>query len=131
MDLNCYSFRSQDDMLNVKKIKITSTIILSVSIIISSIIISYAIISCKKSEGKTEIKNELLTDEDVAKYINMPINDFKKMMDEENYDKQLIVRSYDHYEFMPYVKIQGKRYYKKEYVDKWLDYGIEHNRNIK
>ncbi|HAZ36326.1 MAG TPA: hypothetical protein DEF85_11020 [Clostridiaceae bacterium] len=117
--------------MKISKAIIISTIILGLAMVASSIIISYTVISGRKLEEKRETESYLLTDEDAAKYINMPLKSFQRMMNNEEDIRNAPILSYELYEFMPCVKIQGKRYYNKENIDKWLNYAIEHNRDIK
>lgn len=117
--------------MKISKAIIISTIILALAMVASSIIISYTVISGRKLEEKRKTESYLLTDEDAAKYINMPLKSFQKMMNNEEYIRRTSIRSCELYELMPCVKIQGKRYYNKDDIDKWLNYAIEHNRDIK
>lgn len=70
-----------------------------------------------------------MTEKETAEYLNMPQDKFISLITyEESQMKKM--NSYDTYSFIPFVKIDGVKYFNKEQVNKWVEYNTTNRRDI-
>jgi hypothetical protein len=107
------------------------TIIISLSIIIGCVWIGNTISKVNKDTNVNQpslaINKALMTDKETAEYLNMSQEKFNKLIDYEEPQKKGV---YDTYSFIPFVKVDGIKYFNKEQVDKWVEYHITKNVDI-
>lgn len=70
----------------------------------------------------------LMTDKETAEYLNMPQEKFNSLINYE--ESQKTGFGGDFYTFIPFVKVDGVKYFNKEQVDKWVEYHITKNVDI-
>ncbi|MCG8502427.1 MAG: helix-turn-helix domain-containing protein [Firmicutes bacterium] len=105
----------------VKKLNI---LILILSIILFGLLVhlylsNVTLLQALKTESATSY-NHLVTDSEVARYLNIPEEDFIAIANrQEQSRKNTIV--YGKSSLLPYVKISGKRYYRLELIDEWIE----------
>ncbi|QFG00047.1 hypothetical protein PB01_15110 [Psychrobacillus glaciei] len=101
---------------------------LSVSIILLSIAIIFLAFQLGKSNNLTlELKdlihtvevreNELLTAIEVAAYLSMDVEQFNKLIKNQNFERASYT-SFDTYKFIPCIQLNGERYFTKKQVVK-------------
>ena len=62
----------------------------------------------------------LMSAKETAEYLNMPLKKFYSLIAYE--EGQANYGYFDTYEFIPFVKIDGVKFYNKAQVDKWIEY---------
>lgn len=65
----------------------------------------------------------LMTEKEIAEYLNMSQEKFNSLMISEESQKSKM-QGYDTYSFIPFIMIDGVKYFNKEQVDKWIEYNI-------
>ncbi|WP_391203536.1 helix-turn-helix domain-containing protein [Psychrobacillus sp. L4] len=107
---------------------------LSVSIVLLSIAIFFLAFQLGKSNNvtleqkdpihKVEVpENGLLTAKEVAAYLNMDVDQFNKLIKNQNFERASYT-SFDTYKFIPYIQLNGEKYFPKKEVDEWINYNI-------
>lgn len=105
---------------------------LSVSIVLLSIAIFYFAFQLGKSNSVVieadapihtvgMMDNGLLTEEEVAAYLSMNIEQFKQLIKDQNFERASF-KSFETFKFIPYIQINGDRYFIKNQVDMWINY---------
>lgn len=103
---------------------------LSASIVLLSIAIMLFAFQLGKSNNADEsiknvkvLHNGLLTSEEVAAYLRMDVDEFDKLIKNQNLERATY-SSYDTYKFIPYLQMNGNNYFTKDQVDEWVNYNI-------
>ncbi|MGY0372353.1 hypothetical protein [Clostridium sp. JNZ J1-5] len=117
------------------KLLLICTLILSISIIVGSIFIGSYMCRGNKdtnvNQDSYSLTNSkaLMTEKETAEYLNMPQDKFISLITyEESQMKKM--NSYDTYSFIPFLKIDGVKYFNKEQVNKWVEYNTTNRRDI-
>ncbi|MEA4827857.1 MAG: hypothetical protein VB130_14705 [Clostridium sp.] len=117
------------------KLLLICTLILSISIIVGSVLIGSSICKGNKDTNVNQdsysltYSKALMTEKETAEYLNMPQDKFISLITyEESQMKKM--NSYDTYSFIPFVRIDGVRYFNREQVGKWVEYNITNRREI-
>ncbi|MFB5088707.1 hypothetical protein PGC35_16120 [Psychrobacillus sp. PGGUH221] len=113
--------------------------LLSVSIVLLSIAICFLAYQIGNIHTPNEVSEPvhnieisergLLTSEEVAVYLSMDVEQFKKLIKQQNL-KRAQLSSYDTYTFIPYIQMNGEQYFTKQQVDEWINYNIMNGENI-
>lgn len=109
----------------------------NITIIISAIIISLALVFCgfnisraiSASHVAIDLSNSksiLINETDAAKYIGVDLDTFKNILKEDSKAKQNL-SVYTTYKFVPYMVIDGNKYFNKLELDKWVEFNM-HNK---
>jgi hypothetical protein len=97
-----------------------SSIILSISLIFSSIYIGNSL----KYNTKNEVKNsDLLSKEKASEYLQISTDDFDKILLKEATEK-VNVHVYDSNRFIAFVELNGKVYFSRTQINKWIEYHL-------
>lgn len=108
------------------------TIIISLSIIIGCVWIGNTISKVNKdtnvNQSSLVTNKALMTDKETAEYLNMSQEKFNSLITYEESQKKGF--GGDFYMFIPFVKVDGVKYFNKEQVDKWVEYHITKNVDI-
>ena len=105
---------------------------LSVSILLLSIAIFFLAFQLGKSNNvlleakdpihKVEVlDNGLITAKEVASYLSMDIDEFNNLIKIQNFERAGY-SSFDTYKFIPYIQLNGEKYFTKKQVDEWINY---------
>lgn len=118
------------------KLLIISILILSLSIFVGSLWIGYSI----KNNNENNKQNyssyfpsenkALITDEEAAEYLNLPLDKFKTLVSNLEI-KRKKEDSTDNLKFIPFIQIDGVKYYSKPQIDIWVLYNIMSWEDIK
>ncbi|WFD09112.1 hypothetical protein [Tepidibacter hydrothermalis] len=103
-----------------------SSLLLSFSIIFSSIYIGNVVkISnlSKHDVNKEVITSELLSMEETAEYLKISVPDFRVILEKER-DEREGVSVYSSNTFIEYIDLNGRRYYSKKQIDKWIEHNL-------
>ncbi|WP_391117061.1 helix-turn-helix domain-containing protein [Psychrobacillus sp. L3] len=107
---------------------------LSVSIVLLSIAIFFLAFQLGKSNNLSlepkdpiynvkKLENGLLTAKEVAAYLSMDVEKFNKLIKNQNFERAGY-SSFDTYRFIPYIQLNGEKYFTKKQVDEWINYNI-------
>lgn len=116
------------NMVN-KYSNILGSIIIGICILIGSFLISNG---HKDDEDRNNIKGfkvqeqedkVLLTEDEAAQYLNISKSSFNSIIMQQIKDKSSLA-SYNTYKYIPYIVIEGKRFYSKDQINKWVDYNM-------
>lgn len=66
----------------------------------------------------------VMNDDELAAYLRITNDDLKKIINQENEAKSKL-SFYDRFKFIPYGELNGKHFYLKDHIDKWLLYITE------
>ncbi len=107
---------------------ILESIIIGISILVGSLLINNgpkenANINSLASKVQEQGDKVLLTEDEAIQYLNIPKEAFQKMVAQQTKDKKSL-SSYDTYRFIPFITIEGKRYYSKDQINKWVEYNM-------
>ncbi|KPV59362.1 hypothetical protein QJ48_11565 [Paenibacillus sp. A3] len=69
----------------------------------------------------------LLTDEEAASYVGLPEASFKELVNKSEAIREKL-SAYDTNQYISFFQINGRRYYSKSTLDKWIDYHMLHSR---
>ncbi|MFB0843708.1 hypothetical protein [Paenibacillus oleatilyticus] len=69
----------------------------------------------------------LLTDEEAASYVGLPEASFKELVSKSEAIREKL-SAYDTNQYISFFQINGRRYYSKITLDKWIDYHMLHSR---
>lgn len=106
-----------------------SVLILSISIVFGSIWIGNSIRNTNKDTNVSQplysltSNKVLMTDKETAKYLNLSQDKFNSLISNEELQR-VKLGGYDTYRFIPFVKIDGVKYFNKEQLDKWVEYNM-------
>lgn len=105
---------------------IAAAIILSLSLIFSAVYLGNSInksdFDTSDNNNKTS-ENLLMTAEQAAEYLGVSADTFISKIKRENIEKQN-VSSYPTFKFIPYLELDGVRYFSKSELQKWVEYNI-------
>ncbi len=113
-------------------IKLLMTMIIGLSFIIGCWILSKSVENIDVSEEDTQEiglneEKALMSETEAANYLNIPLDDLKRMV-----VKSEAIRtqrgSYDTFEYVPFMIIEGKKYFDRLQLDKWIEYNMLHGR---
>lgn len=105
------------------------------AIIISAIIIAAALIFCGVSITRAvNINNEaklaasssetlLMNEAQTAKYLGIEEKAFKRLLAEDSKERQNY-SVYPTYKFIPYIMIEGNKYFSKNELIKWVEFNM-------
>lgn len=99
---------------------VLSAVILSISLIFSSIYIGN---SLKQNVKKENINSDLLSKEKTAEYLQISVDDLDKILLKEVTEKGN-VSVYDANRFIAFVELNGKVYYSRNQINKWIEYHL-------
>lgn len=75
-------------------------------------------------ETKEEpIEKGLLTLEETAAYLRISAEDLDRLTRQHTIERSKR-RSFPTYEYLPFISINGEKYFQKEIVDQWIDYNV-------
>lgn len=100
---------------------------ISISIIIGCVLISNSIMKVNKDTNVNQLSylltnsKGLITEKEIAEYLNMSQEKFKSLMISEESQKSKM-QGFDTYSFIPFIIIDRVKYFNKEQVDKWIEY---------
>ncbi|WP_105616065.1 hypothetical protein [Vallitalea okinawensis] len=103
----------------------------SMSIIILAIAVafgSYYIGSQIRETPNIESQSLLLTEEEAAEYLGISHSNLFRILSLESEDRSR-VSVYDSYAYIPFIEIQGVRYFTIREFDKWVEYKM-HNKSL-
>lgn len=104
----------------------SAIIVLAISILISGVLITGAIYDLSSQErlALEETKSVLMTNEEAAEYLGIDNVDFNdRLVDDISIKKNL--HSYNVYRFIPYIEINGIKYFTKDELNKWVEYNMD------
>lgn len=127
------------------KILTICVLTLSIAIIFGSVWIGNSIKSINKDTANEQTANNqtnlsqslysqphskaLMTEKEAAEYLNLSQDKFKELLySEETRRKKLT--SYDTFSFIPYLEIDGVKYFNKGHIDEWVEYNSMNRRKI-
>jgi hypothetical protein len=86
----------------------------------------------RKIQPEDNNKSILLTEEQMAEQLNIPLKQFSQIADlqEVEQNKDGVVRGSE-FAVLPMVRVKDKRYYRLDSVIKWLDYISTHGSYFK
>lgn len=111
------------------KLLIISIFILSISIFAGSILIANSIRDTNEKTnsshyGDSIINNRgLMTEGETAEYLSLTHDNFKDLVSTLELQRKKL-DSYDTYRFIPFIQIDGVKYFNKEQVDEWVEYNV-------
>lgn len=107
---------------------IIAAIILSLAIIFMTAYIGNAIKDLAKAEQEEPLVSEslLMKDTEAAKYLGLSVENFTSIIKRQNIEKQNLT-SYPTYKFIPYIEIDGVRYFSAIELQQWVTYNM-HNK---
>ena len=103
-----------------------STVVLSLSIIFGSIYLGNSLKSNRIPEDaikEEKVNSILISKEEAAEYLNMSLEAFNKLLQEEASEKTQS-QVYDPDRFIAYVVLDTNWYYNKEQIDRWIVYHL-------
>lgn len=107
-----------------------SITILALSVLFSGFWIGYAIRCSGKSADSFTVDNKaLMTMEETCCYLNFTEEQFNDILSYDKKHKEGLT-AYNTYEFIPYIEIDGTKYFSKEQIDKWIEYNVINNKEI-
>lgn len=108
---------------------ILGSIIIGICILIGSFLISNGHKDDEDRntiEGSTVQEQEdkvLITEDEAAQYLNLSKSSFDSIIMQQIKEKTSLT-AYDTYKYIPYIVIEGKRFYSKDQINKWVDYNM-------
>ncbi|OLS02947.1 hypothetical protein [Tissierella creatinophila] len=119
------------------KFLIISVLILSISIFVGSVLIANSIRDTNPSDFEQSVitNKGLITEAEAAEYLNLTHDDFKDLISTLESQREKL-DSYETYRFIPFIQIDGIKYFNKEQLNKWIvvlcqEKGqIKHNKSI-
>lgn len=109
------------------KIIIVTILILSISIFTGSILMANSIRSINEKtnsnqHGDSMINNKgLITEAEAAEYLSLTHDNFKDLISTIELQRAK-ESSYSTFTFIPFIKIDGIKYFSKEQLDEWVEY---------
>lgn len=74
-----------------------------------------------KSENIEMMDKGLLTVEETADYLSMPVEDLQLILVQQEKERKRL-GSFSTYRFIPYITVNGKKYFNKGQVNEWIKY---------
>lgn len=111
------------------KLLIISIFILLISIFAGSIFIANSIRDTNEKTNSSDygdsiINNKaLMTEGETAEYLSLTHDNFKDLVSTLELQRKKL-DSYDTYRFIPFIQIDGVKYFNKEQVDEWVEYNV-------
>lgn len=105
---------------------ILGSIIIGISILVGSVLINNGLkenANINSLASKVQEQKVLLTEDEAIQYLNIPKEAFQKMVAQQIKEKESL-SSYVTYRFIPFITIEGKRYYSKDQINKWVEYNM-------
>lgn len=68
-------------------------------------------------------KTGLMTDKETSDYLGLSPETFTQMVKQQELDK-LKLSTYPTYKYLPFLSIDGQRYFNRDIVDKWIEYNM-------
>lgn len=118
------------------KLLIITILILSISIFTGSILISNSIKDNDEKvilnqHGDSTINHKgLITEVEASEYLSLTHDNFKDLLSNLELERAKEI-SYSTYTFIPFIQIDGTKYFSKEQLDEWVDYNINQWIDIK
>lgn len=109
-----------------------SIFILALSIFFGSFWIGYSMKSPNKPTNSISSGTSgkaLMTEKETAEYLNMTQKQFTDLLSHEEISREKLT-TFDTYQFIPYIKIDGLRYFNKDELSKWIQYNSENRSEI-
>lgn len=109
-----------------------SIFILALSIFFSAFWIGYSMKSPNRSTNSISSETyskALMTEKETAEYLNMTQKQFTDLLTYEEKQRQGL-NGYATYEFIPYIEIDGIKYFSKDEINKWIEYNSENRAEI-
>lgn len=109
-----------------------SIFILALSIFFGSFWIGYSMKSLNKPTNSISSETSgkaLMTEKETAEYLNMTQKQFTDLLSYEQIIREKIT-SFDTYKFVPYIEIDGLKYFNKDELSKWIQYNSENRSEI-
>lgn len=110
-----------------KKLLPISIIILAVSIVFASIWIGHSLQGITKIQvSNTQVSKEkaLLTEKEIAEYLNISVDEFKNILSRDIQEKSRLT-IYPTYKFIPYIEINnGNKMFSKKELDEWIKFNM-------
>lgn len=78
-------------------------------------------INGRVSDTSPKDNSGLLTLEETAKYLSVSTEEFKKILIKDD-SVRALESVYDTYRFIPYIKVDGKKYFNKAELEEWIKY---------
>ena len=109
-----------------------SIFILALSILFCAFWIGYSMKSSNKP--KSSIPSEtsgkaLMTEKEAAEYLSMTQKQFTDLLSYEQIIRERLT-AFDTYKFIPYIEIDGLKYFNKDELSKWIQYNSENRSEI-
>ena len=104
-------------------------LIFSLSIIFGSVWIGNSLRSANEGNNINQSalslpsNKALMTQKETAQYLSLPEDKFNALLSSDELQRKGL-SSYETYNFIPFVKVGGARYFQKEQVDKWVEYSV-------
>lgn len=102
---------------------IVSAVIISLALVFSGMSISKAITLTNTYTVASSSEGLLMNKVDAAAYIGIEADTFSKILQEDIREKQNL-SVYPTYKFVPYMVIEGDKYFNKIELDKWVEYNM-------
>jgi ABC-type antimicrobial peptide transport system permease subunit len=102
---------------------LASAIVLSISLVFGSIYIGNSLKYNAKEQGQS---SDLISKEEVAEYLKISVDEFDKILLKEAVYKAN-VSVYDSNRFIAFVDFNGKIYYSRNQINKWIEYHLYNN----
>lgn len=109
------------------KFLIMAIFILSISIITGSIFIANSIRGTEEKvisnqHGESIIINKgLITEMEASEYLSLTHDNFKDLLSNLELERAKAI-SYSTYTFIPFIQIDGTKYFSKKQLDEWVEY---------
>ena len=117
-----------------------SIVVLAVSVALGSFFIAGAM----KEQGKAAVaaaeitagkaaadSKTLLSEQEAADYVGLSAETFHKTLTSSIKEQKSQEGIFDTYQYIPYMKIDDDSYFLKSELDKWAEYNIQQNSELK
>lgn len=110
-------------------------LILSFSVVFGGLWIGNSIRNANKDTNVTQSlysltsNRGLMTGKETAEYLDLSQDGFNSLISYQELQRSKLTM-FDTYMFIPYIEIDGVKYFSKEQVDKWIEYNMTQRSQI-
>ncbi len=102
---------------------VISAVIIALALVFSGLSISRAISLTNVNIDAATSKNLLMNEAEASEYIGIEVDTFNNILKEDIREKTNL-NVYSTYKFVPYMVIEGNKYFNKIELDKWVEFNM-------
>ncbi len=102
---------------------VISAVIIALALVFSGLSISSAISLTNVNIDTATGKNLLMNEAEASEYIGIEVDAFNNIL-KEDIKERTNLNVYPTYKFVPYMVIEGNKYFNKIELDKWVEFNM-------